>query len=98
MVDRIEGTANANPTPLGYVPTRQSLDVDGLDIDPENLDLLLQVDPQAVRWLSCFHACLVGLIVNLTRLSCFRFLSAWCTWGWFWSRLRSGLLFSPCRG
>jgi phosphoenolpyruvate carboxykinase (GTP) len=46
VVQRIEGTADAQETPIGYVPTPDSLDTDGLDTDREDLDAALRVDPQ----------------------------------------------------
>ena len=45
MLDRIEGRAQATDTPIGYVPTPDSLDLDGLSIPRKNLDKLLAVDP-----------------------------------------------------
>jgi phosphoenolpyruvate carboxykinase (GTP) len=45
MLDRIEGRAEATETPIGYVPTSNSLTLDGLSISRENLDELLQVHP-----------------------------------------------------
>lgn len=43
-LDRCEGKADAVETPLGYVPTRDSLDVEGLNLTVEQLDELLTVD------------------------------------------------------
>jgi phosphoenolpyruvate carboxykinase (GTP) len=45
MLDRIEGRAQATDTPIGYVPTPDSLDLHGLSIPRKNLDELLAVDP-----------------------------------------------------
>jgi phosphoenolpyruvate carboxykinase (GTP) len=45
VVERLEGKAEATETPIGFVPTKGSLDVSGLDITDEQLDLLLTVDP-----------------------------------------------------
>src|SRR5580704_9232264 len=45
MLDRIEGRAQATDTPIGYVPTPDSLDLDGLSILRKNLDELLAVNP-----------------------------------------------------
>lgn len=45
MLDRIEGRANATETPIGYVPTPNSLTLDGLSISRQALDELLRVDP-----------------------------------------------------
>ncbi|HEY8455681.1 MAG TPA: phosphoenolpyruvate carboxykinase (GTP) [Actinopolymorphaceae bacterium] len=57
-IERIEGRADAVETPIGYVPTRRSLDVEGLDLDDTTLDALLRVDaeewraelPQIAEW------------------------------------------------
>jgi phosphoenolpyruvate carboxykinase (GTP) len=45
VVERVEGTADAVETPIGYVPVPHALDVDGLDIAPEQLERALAVDP-----------------------------------------------------
>jgi len=45
ILDRIEGRAGAAETPIGYVPTPESLTLDGLQISPDSLDELLRVDP-----------------------------------------------------
>jgi phosphoenolpyruvate carboxykinase (GTP) len=47
MLDRIEGRASAKETPLGNVPTPDSLMLDGLSISAETLNELLRVDPGA---------------------------------------------------
>jgi phosphoenolpyruvate carboxykinase (GTP) len=47
MLDRIEGRAKANETPIGNVPTAESLDLEGLSISRDTLDELLRVDPSA---------------------------------------------------
>ncbi len=44
MVQRLEGTAGAGETAIGYVPTAEHLDVEGLDADPADLDAALDVD------------------------------------------------------
>jgi phosphoenolpyruvate carboxykinase (GTP) len=44
MLDRIDGKADARETPIGMVPTPQSLTLDGLKIAPEALEALLRVD------------------------------------------------------
>ena len=45
IVDRLGGRAEAVDTPIGRLPTPQSLDVSGLNLTPEALELLLTVDP-----------------------------------------------------
>jgi phosphoenolpyruvate carboxykinase (GTP) len=44
VVERLEGTAEAAETPIGYCPTPESLDVDGLDLDESDLKAALLVD------------------------------------------------------
>jgi phosphoenolpyruvate carboxykinase (GTP) len=45
IVDRIEGEAEAAESPIGYVPTPASLDLDGLDLSASATATLLEVDP-----------------------------------------------------
>ncbi len=45
-IERIEGKAAAVETPIGYVPTADSLDLDGLDMDPATIAAALRVDPE----------------------------------------------------
>jgi phosphoenolpyruvate carboxykinase (GTP) len=47
--ERLGGTADAIDTPIGRVPTRASLDLTGLEISDESLDLLLTVDVETWR-------------------------------------------------
>jgi len=44
VVDRLEGRAAAVETPIGHVPTLDGLDVEGLDLTPEQLARALAVD------------------------------------------------------
>ncbi|MDO1558288.1 phosphoenolpyruvate carboxykinase (GTP) [Brevundimonas sp. 2R-24] len=44
IVERLEGRAEAEDTPIGRVPTREALDLDGLELTEANLDTLLDVD------------------------------------------------------
>ena len=44
IVDRLEGTADGVRTPIGVLPSRSELDLDGLDVPDRDLDLLLSVD------------------------------------------------------
>src|SRR5690242_2354856 len=46
VVERIEGRGGAVETPIGYVPTPDALDVSGLDITTDELELVLRVDPE----------------------------------------------------
>jgi aspartate/methionine/tyrosine aminotransferase len=44
ILDRCRGEADATRTPIGYVPTPESLDLTGLDIPAENLEKLAAVN------------------------------------------------------
>ena len=44
VFERVDGNAEAIETPIGKLPTKHALDLDGLDIDPTDLDTLLSVD------------------------------------------------------
>jgi phosphoenolpyruvate carboxykinase (GTP) len=46
VVERIDGQAAAEETPIGHVPAPGSLDVDGLDMTEEALAAALAVDPE----------------------------------------------------
>jgi len=62
VVERMEGTAAAVETPIGHVPTRESLDVEGLSMTAEALEAALAVDveewkaeiPQITEWFEKF--------------------------------------------
>jgi phosphoenolpyruvate carboxykinase (GTP) len=62
VVERIEGQAEAVETPIGHVPTPDSLDTDGLDMTREALEAALTVDveewkaeiPQITQWFEKF--------------------------------------------
>ncbi|MHA6620425.1 phosphoenolpyruvate carboxykinase (GTP) [Pseudonocardia sp. DLS-67] len=45
-VERIEGTAAATETAIGYVPTADALDRDGLDVTAADIEAALSVDPE----------------------------------------------------
>ena len=49
IVERLRGGAEGVETPIGVLPTRAALDLDGLEIDQADLDLLLSVDPEIWR-------------------------------------------------
>jgi len=48
-IERIEGTAAAVETPVGYVPAAGALDVTGLDMAPADLDAATSVDVEEWR-------------------------------------------------
>ena len=49
ICERIDGNADAIETPIGYVPTPDALDLNGLDIPEADVETLLSVDPDAWR-------------------------------------------------
>ncbi|AUG79437.1 phosphoenolpyruvate carboxykinase [Kitasatospora sp. MMS16-BH015] len=49
IVDRLEGTAEGVESPIGILPQQAELDLDGLDLTQEDLDLLLTVDADIWR-------------------------------------------------
>ena len=62
VIERIEGRADAVETPIGYVPTPESLDTDGLDMTPGQIQEALHVSaeewaaeiPQIQEWFDTF--------------------------------------------
>jgi len=48
-IERIEGKAGAVETPIGYVPTPDALDTEGLDMDRSAVEAVLRVDPEEWR-------------------------------------------------
>ncbi|GAB2756391.1 phosphoenolpyruvate carboxykinase (GTP) [Nocardioides pakistanensis] len=62
IVERIDGQAEGVETPIGYVPTPDALDTDGLDMSAEDLEEALRVDveewkaeiPQITEWFQKF--------------------------------------------
>ena len=49
VVERLAGTADANETAIGHVPTADSLDLSGLDLDDATMAKILEVDNEAWR-------------------------------------------------
>ena len=49
IADRVDGKAGAIETAIGLVPSKQDLDVSGLDMDSATLETLLSIDPAAWR-------------------------------------------------
>ncbi|MFI1471931.1 phosphoenolpyruvate carboxykinase (GTP) [Streptomyces wuyuanensis] len=49
IVERLEGKAEGVETAIGVLPTRESLDTDGLELADEDLDFLLKVDADVWR-------------------------------------------------
>jgi phosphoenolpyruvate carboxykinase (GTP) len=49
VIERVDGTAAADETPIGYVPTPDALDTDGLGMTAEDLATCLAVNPEEWR-------------------------------------------------
>jgi phosphoenolpyruvate carboxykinase (GTP) len=49
VVERLSGSAGAVDTPIGRVPASGALDTAGLDVDPETVSRLVEVDPESWR-------------------------------------------------
>lgn len=49
IIERLEGSADAVETPIGFTPTKDSLDVTGLDITDEQLEDSITVDAEEWR-------------------------------------------------
>src|SRR5205814_1140268 len=47
-LDRVEGTAKAADTPMGFVPTPDALNLSGLNLSPETIQAILEV--HAADW------------------------------------------------
>ncbi len=46
ILERVEGRGGAEETPIGFVPSRNALTLDGMNLSPQTVDELLQVDPE----------------------------------------------------
>ncbi|MFI5957699.1 phosphoenolpyruvate carboxykinase (GTP) [Cryptosporangium sp. NPDC051539] len=70
VIQRLQGKADAVDTPIGHVPAPGSLDVDGLDMTPEQVAAALAVDadewraeiPQVTEWFEKFGDKLPGVL------------------------------------
>ena len=70
IVERIVGQADAVETPIGHVPTPESLDTEGLDMTPAHLAAALSVDaeewkdelPQIAEWFEKFGESLPAVL------------------------------------
>ncbi|HST70949.1 MULTISPECIES: phosphoenolpyruvate carboxykinase (GTP) [Kocuria] len=49
IVDRLDGKAGGQETPIGIVPTKEDLDLTGLEITDEEIQAALKVDPEEWR-------------------------------------------------
>ncbi|HKP63006.1 MAG TPA: phosphoenolpyruvate carboxykinase (GTP) [Polyangiales bacterium] len=66
ILRRVEGSADARTTPIGHVPTEDSLNLAGLELSPATLRSLLHVEPAA--WLREANRTLDFLAKFTTRL------------------------------
>jgi phosphoenolpyruvate carboxykinase (GTP) len=70
VIERLQGRADAVETPIGRVPTPESLDTTGLDLSPDALHAALAVDadewrteiPQIAAWFDKFGADLPAVL------------------------------------
>jgi len=46
ILERVEGRGGAEETPIGFVPSRNALTLDGMNLSPHAVDELLRVDPE----------------------------------------------------
>ncbi len=46
VVERLEGRGGAVETPIGFCPTPEAVDIDGLDLSEADLKAALEVDPE----------------------------------------------------
>jgi phosphoenolpyruvate carboxykinase (GTP) len=46
ILERVEGRGGAEETPIGFVPSRNALTLDGMNLSPQTVDELLRVDPE----------------------------------------------------
>jgi phosphoenolpyruvate carboxykinase (GTP) len=49
VIERVDGRANGQSTPIGIVPTADDLDLAGLNVDPADMDQALKVNPEEWR-------------------------------------------------
>ena len=47
ILERVDGASGVRPTPIGGVPTRDSFNLQGLDVGPHRFEQLVMVDPVA---------------------------------------------------
>jgi phosphoenolpyruvate carboxykinase (GTP) len=45
IVERVQGRAEARPTPVGWMPRREDLEWNGLDYPPQRYEALMAIDP-----------------------------------------------------
>jgi phosphoenolpyruvate carboxykinase (GTP) len=47
ILERVDGAPGTRNTAIGYVPTRDAMDLRGLDLGPDRFEQLIAVDPKA---------------------------------------------------
>jgi phosphoenolpyruvate carboxykinase (GTP) len=70
VIERIDGQVGAVETPIGYVPSPEDLDTEGLDLTREQVEAALKVDveewkqeiPQITEWFEKFGETLPGVL------------------------------------
>lgn len=75
-LDRCEGKAGATETPLGYVPSKEDLDLEGIDLSDQQLSEILTVDKETWKeelkgikeWYAKFDHMPDELIASLAKL------------------------------
>jgi phosphoenolpyruvate carboxykinase (GTP) len=68
IVERIEGAAGAEATPIGNVPRAADLDLDGLDLNADQLHVLLNVDRDVWREEAALSAAFLGTLGDAVPL------------------------------
>jgi phosphoenolpyruvate carboxykinase (GTP) len=60
IIERVQGRGKAAETPIGFLPTPDALNLEGLDVSPETMRELLRVDREAWVWETESLAALFG--------------------------------------
>ncbi|WP_442678647.1 phosphoenolpyruvate carboxykinase (GTP) [Sphingomonas sp. ASY06-1R] len=68
IVERVEGKADAQSTPIGNVPNEADLDVSGLDLTADQLHILLNVDRDVWRQEAALSAAFLGSLGDAVPL------------------------------
>ena len=66
-IERLEGKADAVETPIGFVPTGDSIDLTGLDMTPAQVEDAVRVDPDGVGHRARLDR---GMVRQLRRARC----------------------------
>lgn len=68
IVERVEGKADAQATPIGNVPNEADLDLSGLDLTADQLHILLNVDRDVWRQEAALSAAFLGSLGDAVPL------------------------------